>query len=199
MKEIDLFNEDWRERYRVRIGFFFGVLFLWRVQPRNIVLLGIGLIAAWAGILLRQWSAGCVKKMDELATTGPYAIVRHPLYLGSFLAGAGFMLAASSFSIGLKFPWLDRTLLFWCFLWILIDSVYRPKILREEAGLKAKFPGQYEDYEKSVPRLFPSNINRSQFNFSTFSWELWKKNEEYWSIAGYAVIAIILLFRYRYK
>jgi protein-S-isoprenylcysteine O-methyltransferase Ste14 len=192
-------GSDWRERYRVRIGFAVGILFLWRAQPRSIVLLALGLLAALAGVLVRQWAAGCVKKNDELARTGPYSLVRHPLYFGSFLAAAGLILASSSFAPGMKSPYLDRTLFFWAALWILADSIYLPKILKEERLLKEKFPGQYEDFENSVPRLFPKKIERSSFDFSTFSVEQWKKNEEYWSLVGYAVLALVLVARYLYR
>jgi hypothetical protein len=50
-----------------------------------------------------------------------------------------------------------------------------------------------------VPRLFPKKIERSSFDFSTFSTEQWKKNEEYWSLVGYAVLALVLIARYLYR
>lgn len=189
-------GSDWREKYRVRIGFFFGLLFLWRAQPRNIVFLLVGLGVALVGVLFRQWAAGCVRKNDEVTSSGPYAWVRHPLYLGSFVMAAGLIFASSSVATALSKPFLDRTLLFWAFLWILIDSIYMPKILREEEQLRAKFPGRYEQYMAEVPRMIPKRIT---FDFSTFSWDQWKKNKEYGSLAGYAVLALVLMFRFLYK
>ncbi|MBI3013324.1 MAG: isoprenylcysteine carboxylmethyltransferase family protein, partial [Elusimicrobia bacterium] len=183
----------WWERYRVRIGFLFGLLFLWRVQPRNIFFLVVGLGISFLGILLRQWAAGCVKKMDELATSGPYAVVRHPLYAGSFLAAVGLLIASSSFSLSLSKPYLDRTLFFWTFFWILIDSVYWPKIHKEEKELQEKFPQEYLSYENRVPRLLPAHLRWSDIDFSTFQWFLWKKNKEFYSLIGYGAMAIILI------
>lgn len=186
----------WRERYRVRIGFIFALVFLWRAQPRNLVLLVLGLLIALLGVLIRQWAAGCVKKMDELAQEGPYALVRHPLYLGSFLAASGFILSSSSFSFVLSKPYLDRTLFFWCFLWILVDSIYLPKILKEEADLNLKFKCSYTEYAERIPRFFPAQFKWSDLNFNTFNWVLWKKNKEFYSLIGYLIFCIILFSRY---
>jgi protein-S-isoprenylcysteine O-methyltransferase Ste14 len=189
---------SWREKYRVRIGFVFGILFLWRAQPKNIILLGIGLLISLTGILLRQWAAGCVKKMDELATKGPYALVRHPLYVGSFVAAFGMVLSASYFSVSLSKPYLDRTLFFWTFFFLLIDAIYMPKALKEEEELGTKFQGQYGTYAQEVPRFIPKNLNPLRFDFSSFDVQIWKRNEEYWSLVGYAVLALVLIGRYVY-
>ena len=55
---------------------------------------GLGTLASGAAILaglfLRSWAAGTIRKWERLATTGPYACVRHPLYLGSILLMLGF-------------------------------------------------------------------------------------------------------------
>ena len=45
-------------------------------------------------MLIRAWAAGHIVKNDRLATTGPYAHTRNPLYFGSFLIAAGFAIAA---------------------------------------------------------------------------------------------------------
>jgi len=49
----------------------------------------LGVLVAVAGVAIRAWAAGTVAKGRELATTGPYAFVRHPLHLGGALIGAG--------------------------------------------------------------------------------------------------------------
>lgn len=195
---VDLLS-DWRERYRVRISFVCGVIFIWRAQPRFLPFLILGMLVALLGILLRQWAAGCVRKMDELAMTGPYALVRHPLYVGSSIAAVGFVLASTSFSISMAKPFFDRTVLFWAFLWILFDSIYLPKIRKEELQLRSKFSAAYESYAARVPRFLPKKIDWSELDFSTFSWKLWQKNQEYWSFFGYFFICLILAARYHYS
>ena len=51
-------------------------------------------VIAVLGILVRLWASGHVKKDKVLATTGPYAYVRHPLYVGNHLITFGFCLAS---------------------------------------------------------------------------------------------------------
>ena len=189
---------SWRERHRVRIGLILGILFVWRAQPRNILFLTAGFLVSIAGILLRQWAAGCLVKNDELVTRGPYAVVRNPLYLGSFLVGAGLVFASTSFSpiFNLRFPHLDRSLFFWASLWIMIDSIYLPKIEKEERLLSEKFGQSFSDYSREVPRILPKRLKIKRFDFSTFDLKLWKKNEEYWSIAVYLLICAFLIAGY---
>ena len=57
-------------------------------QPLS--LLGSGLILT--GLFIRSWSAGILRKTEVLVTSGPYAVVRNPLYVGSFLMMFGFCL-----------------------------------------------------------------------------------------------------------
>lgn len=189
----------WRERYRVRLGAALGILFIWRVQPRHLILLAAGIAVGFLGILLRQWAAGCLKKNDELATSGPYALVRNPLYLGSFLAAIGLAAAGSSFSLSLRLPYLDRTLFFWCAILLMLESVYLPKIRKEEEDLRAKFGKSFEAYSRSVPALIPGRLAAPRFDFSTFSLEQWKKNREVWSLAGYLLVCLVLVSRYHFR
>ncbi len=52
--------------------------------------------AGGAGVWLRAYAAGYVRKNAELTFTGPYAYTRNPLYLGSMLIAFGFALAAGA-------------------------------------------------------------------------------------------------------
>lgn len=193
-------ESPWREKYRVRLGAMAGILFIWRAQPTGLVFLFSGLTLGLAGILLRQWAAGCLVKNDELSTRGPYSIVRNPLYLGSLVAAAGLVLAATSFAhpTDLRRGHVDRTLFFWALLWIFIDSIYLPKIRKEETLLRSKFGQEYDAYAQRAPALVPKLSRLLRPSFSTFNVDLWKKNEEYWSLVGFALICVILLFRYHY-
>jgi len=188
----------WRERYRVRIGFIFALVFIWQAQPRILFLILPGFLISFIGILLRQWAAGFLKKNDELATTGPYALVRNPLYLGSLLAACGLILSCTSFPFSLSKPYLDLSLFFWCFLWLLIQWIYFPKISKEEEFLKLKFPQVYEDYAQRVPAICPKFSSLLHLDFGSFRWELWIKNKEVWSLIGYFILCAILTARYPY-
>src|SRR5215471_14807331 len=76
-------------RIRVPLGFVFAAFYLWRALP-TWGSIGAGLIVVCLGLITRALAAGHVKKDRVLTTTGPYAYVRNPLYLGSILLGIGF-------------------------------------------------------------------------------------------------------------
>ena len=82
-------------RWRVRTGYPVAVIFLLLAapSPRSIL---IGGAVALLGILVRGASSGYLRKYEELATTGPYARTRNPLYFGSSLLAVGFAIAGNS-------------------------------------------------------------------------------------------------------
>ncbi|HCJ66451.1 MAG TPA: isoprenylcysteine carboxylmethyltransferase family protein, partial [Elusimicrobia bacterium] len=77
-------------------GYLFALVYVLLVRPTSLFLLVVGIEIAFFGLLIRFWAAGYLRKSEELCISGPYAYVRHPLYLGSFLLGFGFCLAGSS-------------------------------------------------------------------------------------------------------
>jgi len=79
-----------------------------------------------------------------LITTGPFAYVRNPLYLGNMLvyAGVGVMSLA-------LFPWLTAAALAWFYL------QYSMIVSQEEEYLAGRFGAPYDEYRKNVPRFLP--------------------------------------------
>ena len=51
-----------------------------------------GLLFLLLGEIVRFWAAGYIQKDNVIATTGPYALVRNPLYFGSLLLAVGYLL-----------------------------------------------------------------------------------------------------------
>jgi protein-S-isoprenylcysteine O-methyltransferase Ste14 len=103
----------------------------------------VGLVLLILGEVVRFWAAGTIHKDDVVATGGPYALVRNPLYFGSLLLAAGY--AAMS---GLpKYAWIIVVGLFTLF--------HLAAIVYEERFLKSKFGAPYEQYLRHVPRLIP--------------------------------------------
>jgi len=195
MTETQL-QTDWIEKYRVPIGFLFAIIFLVRARPFDIKFLWLGLLISFWGILLRQWSAGFIRKNDELATTGPYAVVRNPLYLGSLLAASGLLISVAPFTNSATLlNWLENAI-FWALLGLIGFRVYLPKILKEEIILKEKFKDSYDNYSKTVPRIIPYKLGFNSLQDGSFSFSLWKKNREYASLLGYTAITAFLLLRY---
>jgi len=79
----------------------------------------------------------------SLVQTGPYSLVRNPMYLGIMLIGAGIVL--------LLFKWWTIVIFL---LFFLIRYIFL--IFKEEKLLLSFFAGEYSVYQKSVPRILPS-------------------------------------------
>jgi protein-S-isoprenylcysteine O-methyltransferase Ste14 len=127
-------------RSRVPLGFIFAAAYLWFARP-NWTSLVAGLVIAVAGIVVRALASGHIHKNTELATTGPYAYTRNPLYLGSIIIAAGFIVAARNVWIGVA------ALAMFAF-------IYLPVISAEEKYLRSAF-SSYDGYASAVPRLLP--------------------------------------------
>src|SRR5437879_4572361 len=130
-------------RIRVPLGFLFALLYFWLARPtwRSLALGGIVLLP---GLLIRALASGHVRKNEALATSGPYAYMRNPLYLGSLLIGIGFAVAAQSW-------WVAIVLV------AMLFAIYIPVIRDEEMFLRQEFP-EFEEYAKRVPRMLPRLI-----------------------------------------
>ncbi|MFK7894801.1 MAG: isoprenylcysteine carboxylmethyltransferase family protein [Myxococcota bacterium] len=108
-----------------------------------------GFVLAAAGVALRAWSA-CHNsygrsRPKSLATTGPYAINRNPLYVGSAAIIAGGVLASDiPFALAAcaaSFAWS-----------ILIFDVV---VQLEEVRLEIRYGADYLRYKRSIPRWKP--------------------------------------------
>ena len=159
---------DFVARLRVPCGFLLVAAFILISSPTRLSLL-YGLPVASLGIWLRAWAAGHVAKDRRLATGGPYACVRNPLYLGTLLTAAGLVLAARSVPLALLFAA--------AFL-----LMYLPAIELEEQHLRSLFP-EYDAYAARVPMLVP-RFRRSPEG-QRFAWRQWVHNREYQALAGF--------------
>lgn len=168
------------KRIRVPMGFVFAAVFLWMARPSGLSL-ALSLVPVLAGLGLRGYASGYVKKNAELTTTGPYGYTRNPLYLGSMLIAFGFGAASGS--------WLLVLVLVGLFL-----AIYLPTIRGEEAYLRAHFPG-FGGYAARVPRLFPRMRSASSAAAGAFSPALYRKHREYNAMMGAAAIYAALLLR----
>ena len=167
-------------RLRVPTGFLLVAVFAWfsRPTPRWMLL---GMPVSLAGLALRAWAAGCLAKNQKLATGGPYAHTRNPLYLGTLLVAAG--LAIASRSPGLA------ALTAAVFLFI-----YLPVIQLEEQHLRRLFP-EYEAYARTVPALWPRLRVAEGEPAAPFQTALYWRNQEYNAAAGFALGLLFLLWK----
>jgi protein-S-isoprenylcysteine O-methyltransferase Ste14 len=176
---------EWCVRRRVQISvvMFAAIitadLFVIHSQPRDIfnpadafAMGGIALVVA--GLLIRAWAAGMLRKQKQLATTGPYAFVRHPLYFGSFLMMIGFgVLVRDPLTL-----WIVAGPLVW---------LYWQTIRSEEQRVAKYFAKDWAVYSAKVPQFIPYRLVRPSLG----NWSLaqWLHNEEYQAWIG-SVVAL---------
>ncbi len=139
-------------------------------------LLFYGLIFVALGALLRLWAAGYIVKRRELATGGPYAFTRNPLYLGSFVSALGNVIMVHNWPLMLVF--LTGFAVF-----------YGCTIKSEEAFLENEFGAEFDRYRQTVPVFIPRRIGVS----SGFSWKLALANGEIKTLI-YTALIVCLLF-----
>jgi len=156
-------------RIRVPLGFAFAILYFWLARPAW-RFLALGAILIVPGLLIRALASGHVRKNEALATSGPYAYTRNPLYLGSLLIGIGFAIASRSWWVGIV-------------LVIMFFAIYIPVIRSEEEFLREKFP-EFEAYAQSVPRILPRIVPALTPDAGGFSFELYLKHREYNALLG---------------
>jgi protein-S-isoprenylcysteine O-methyltransferase Ste14 len=174
-------------RIRVPLGFAFAVFYFWLARPtwRSIAM---GALVIVPGLLVRAFASGHVRKNEALATAGPYAYTRNPLYLGSLLSGVGFAIAARSWWVGIG-------------LVVMFFAIYFPVILDEETFLRQKF-SDFDEYARNVPRMFPRltpHPGTGNNASAEFSLNLYLKHREYNALLGTlammaALVAKLMLF-----
>jgi hypothetical protein len=168
------------KRLRIPLGFVLGIAYLALVRPTPQSLI-LGAAVALVGVLVRGWASGHIMKNDRLATSGPYAHTRNPLYFGSFLIAAGFALAAH-----------------WSLLLLVIAFfvlIYWPTMERERVNIRGRFPDAYAEYERNVPAFFPRPgpwRPAEAVQSSPFSFQLYMKHGE-WKAALVYVLAVAWL------
>lgn len=165
-------------RLRVLFGFALVAAFAWFSDP-NARSLAWGLPVAALGLALRAWAAGHLAKNQRLATGGPYAYVRNPLYLGTALAAAGLAIASRQALLAVLFA-------------AVFSLVYLPAIELEEQYLAELFP-DYPAYAERVRMLWPRLAPRG--SRGRFEWRLYWKNEEYQALAGFLAGAALLIWK----
>ena len=163
-----------RERFRQFIGVFFVMLVSIAGTPDG-YLFAAGSVLVILGIAARMWASGHIKKDKTLATDGPYAYVRHPLYVGNLTLGFGFATASG---------------LWWGVpLFILTVIFFYPQAIRQEdEKLHGLFKEDWERWHKEtralIPRLTPFQPGQpSRWSFT----QSLRQN-------GEPIIALFLLF-----
>ena len=112
----------------------------------DLVVFGLGGSVFLAGLFLRIWGQmhlqHRLRVRTALITTGPYGLVRNPLYIANTLMLTGCTVMS-------ELLWMVPVVLVYC-------AVIHSLVVRyEERSLARKYGVVYEDYRKRVPRWFP--------------------------------------------
>lgn len=164
----------YHEFSRQAIGILLVAAYAWWADPVE-ALFWPGAAIAVIGILVRLYASGFVMKNKELATTGPYSLVRHPLYTGNTLMLIGFCLAN-----GQWWSWLVGAFFLW--FW------YPPAISYEDNKLHKIFGDAWLEWSLRTPALVPRSLIPKSGDGT--SWSFTKSMKVNWE----PVIVIYSLF-----
>ncbi len=172
------------KRLRLPLGFLLGISYLIFARPTPLTL-AVGGTIALIGVIVRGWASGHISKNERLATTGPYAHTRNPLYFGSFLIAAGFAIAAH-----------------WALLLLVLAFfvlIYVPTMEREKVNIEERFPVEYEAYSANVPvfmpRPTPWKATHGGDDEGGFSVDLYMKHGEWKAGVTYLIVTGWLIYR----
>ena len=166
-----------------------GLLFVFRdLYPQNPYLDDaldfIGIFVLLMGIMLRMSARGYKKahskQGEQLVMGGPYTLVRNPMYLGSFLMGAGF--------IFMVWPWWRLPIFAWLFY-----IRFEKQIKKEEKHLSKTAGEKYDRYCKRIHRFFPSIrlLPQASLRKVVNLKEAFSTNEK-WGLWVWPLLAIVL-------
>jgi protein-S-isoprenylcysteine O-methyltransferase Ste14 len=178
----------WVQRWRVPLGFVCAGLFIALAKP-NARSLAVGGAVALLGLAVRAWASGHIRKNDRLAVSGPYAHTRNPLYLGSFILGIGFTVAASS-----SLPLFAALGSLFAALFL---GIYMPVMRVEASTLAGLFGEEYGRYASAVPLLFPRLTPYKPDNGATtrFDAGLYMRYREYRAALGLLLAWCVLMLK----
>ncbi len=119
--------------------------------PPSTFLVGVGVAVTVVGELIRLWGVhhiGAIsrtrsERLGPLVASGPFAVLRNPLYVGNIALWVGFALAA-------RLVWLAPVVL------VLLALEYHAIVRWEETLLESRLGQVYRDYAARVPRWIPS-------------------------------------------
>ncbi len=134
----------YKEIYRQAFGLALMAVCAYTAVPgHDRIIWGMALVVV--GQLWRTFAAGTIFKNKQLANTGAYALVRHPLYLGNLLILGGFALACGNL-------WMIAVLVLFWIIW------YPAAVRYEDAKLEGLFGDDWREWSKGTPAVVPRSL-----------------------------------------
>jgi protein-S-isoprenylcysteine O-methyltransferase Ste14 len=158
-------------RLRVPLGFVAAAVTLAVARPTPTSLV-VGGVLALCGEAVRIWAAGHLEKSREVTRSGPYRLMRHPLYVGSSVMAAGIVVAANSVVAGVVAA-------------AYMVSTITAAIRTEEAFLRKAFGDTYDAYARSAATPMARRFSAARV----------VRNREYRAVVGLLVGFALLALR----
>jgi protein-S-isoprenylcysteine O-methyltransferase Ste14 len=155
----------------------FGLALIVAGPTWPLVLAGLPLLLI--GLAIRTYALGYLVKDSTLCTSGPYAYVRNPLYLGSLFILAGACIAANNFYLTV-------------IAGVVMVLFYVHTVRSEESFLTERFGDSFREYCARTPRLFPTRGRRTPPGETHFSWKLAAYNSA-GELAGWVAFLFVVL------
>ena len=157
-----------RRRTSIPIPLAFALFLIPAGGSRSRLLLAVGVAIVLAAESLRLWAVHNIgvisrtrsERLGPLVSTGPFAIVRNPLYLGNIALWVGFATSA-------RILWLVPVFI------VVLSLEYHAIVRWEEGLLESRQGDEYRAYAARVPRWMPAVVSRPSTvdrRLSTFSW-----------------------------
>ena len=146
-----------------------------------------GGVVAILGEAIRVWASGHLIRNNEVTTSGPYAYLRDPLYLGRLLLLVGFCVMAWGYS------WVVLVIGLGVFFFSYMPRKYRKEMARLEELFGQEYR-EYASYTRSLlPRLKPyPHARKRAWSFDLF----WKENREQYFVLGGMILTLLIVVRY---
>lgn len=129
-------------------GHLLEMMFGWRANPHfgPFHMLSMAFIVGGFWLLASSWPVLYqAVRQNELATTGPYARIRHPQYVAFVLVMFGFLL---------QWPTIITLLMFPILVWVYMRLAYA-----EERDAETRFGDQWREYAARTPRFIPNRAH----------------------------------------
>jgi len=138
-------NLRYHEASRQGLGLILLLVCAYFTVPAGDPRIITGFVIAAIGQIWRIYAAGVIHKNRQLASTGAYSLVRHPLYLGNFLILGGFAVAGGN--------WIVFAVVAFFF------AFYYPAAIRyEDHKLEEIFGDEWRSWSKNIPAMFPTGL-----------------------------------------
>ncbi len=163
-----------------------GVLALLILARPNWNSMLFGLPFVIAGEAIRVWAAGHLQRNRNLTTSGPYAYLRDPLYLGRLFLLVGFCTMAGGHA------WILLLIGLGVFFFHYMPRKYQKEISRLEEIFGDEYR-RYASWTRSlIPRLSPyPHADKRHWSFELF----WKENREQYLLSGVLLLTFVLASR----